>query len=320
MTSTISTTVLTGSTGFIGSAVLEELLTRGRRVVVLTRPDSDCRRLSGLKGFEQLTYVRLDDPGLSERLKEAGAFVFIHCAWRGVAGKDRGADYQITENVPLTIESVRLAVRCGCRQWIGLGSQAEYGNPNRVISEASPVAPTTLYGRAKLAAGIASLALCDAAGLNGAWLRVFSTYGPGDAGHWMIPQVARQFLRGEAPQVTLCEQQWDYLHIRDAARAIVAAADSRVEGIFNVGSGRTVSLRDVVELIRAETGATVQAAYGAVAYSPGQVMHLQADITRLQQATGWSPQISLSEGIRETVAWLKKTKEPAQASGPARSV
>ena len=122
----------------------------------------------------------------------------------------------------------------------------------------------------------------------------------------MIPHVIREFLSGRAPQVTRCEQKWDYLFVTDAARAIVSLVDGEPSGMFNLGSGEARALKYIMELIRVEVGTPVQPAYGALPYRPDQVMHLQADITKLRAATGWSPQVNLEEGIRRTVEWEKK--------------
>jgi UDP-glucose 4-epimerase len=301
-----ATVILTGATGFIGSAVLTALAQRGGRTVVLLRPESNRRRLESLHSFETEVYTRLNDPALVGQLRARQPAVLIHCAWRGVAGKERNFAYQITDNLPLTLESVKLAAASGCRQWIGLGSQAEYGNLNRVIAETAPTLPTTIYGKAKLAAGGAALALAQASGLHGAWLRVFSTYGPGDSPHWFIPYMIREFLQGRRPQLTRCEQLWDYLHVQDAARAILSVTDGCTDGVFNLGSGITVPLKHVVEIIRCELGTLTQPEFGVVPYPPDQVMHLQADITKLTTATGWRPRVSLEEGLRETVNWYLK--------------
>lgn len=219
----------------------------------------------------------------------------------GRGGRDHNQDYQITENLALTLASVELAAAAGCRQWIGLGSQAEYGNLNVRISEEMKPCPTTLYGRSKLAAGIASLALCEARGLTGAWLRVFSTYGPGDAAFWFLPYLISEFTGGRAPQLTRCEQFWDYLYVDDAACAVSAAVNHGLAGVYNLGSGIAKPLKDYVEAVREALGSSLQPNYGAIGYRPDQVMHLEADISRLTEATGWKPAVSFQEGIALTV-------------------
>jgi len=307
------TVVMTGATGFIGSAVLAELTHRRIRTLVLLRPESDRRRIPRLAAENAIVFSKLDEPDLVGKLQAQQPAIFIHCAWRGVGGGERNADFQLAENVPFALASVKLAAACGCRQWIGLGSQAEYGNANRVLAETAPALPTTQYGHAKLAAGSQALALCHTAKMAGVWLRVFSTYGPGDHPYWMIPHVIREFLQGRAPQVTRCEQQWDYLFVADAARAIVSVANGNVSGVFNLGSGLARPLKQIIEVVRAELRTPVVPAYGAIPYRPDQVMHLQADIAKLHAATGWLPQVGLEEGIRQTVDWEKKLFEAGRA-------
>lgn len=294
---------ITGATGFIGSAVLKELLFSGTRVTVLLRPDSNIARLDAMEGFETLRYSHLLDKSTIDRLRDNKPDVFIHCGWRGVGGHERNEAFQITHNVPTTIDAVELASAVGCRQWIGLGSQAEYGNLNRRISEDAPLNPTTVYGKAKLAAGVATLALCETRKIAGVWMRVFSTYGPGDAPYWFIPYVIQEFLAGRAPNLTKCEQIWDYLYVGDAARAVARIANGATAGVFNLGSGFARPLKEIIEAIRMQLAPGIAPAYGALPYRPDQVMHLEADISRLQAATAWRPTMNLADGIRTTVAF-----------------
>ena len=77
---------VTGATGFIGSAVLTELIRRNIRPVVLLRPESDLRRLPKLSEGRTIIFSKLDEPGLVEYLRAQEPAVFIHCAWRGVGG------------------------------------------------------------------------------------------------------------------------------------------------------------------------------------------------------------------------------------------
>lgn len=306
MKTSVSTAVLTGASGFIGAAVHAELLRRKIRPLVLLRSESDRTRLSQLDEKNVFIFSKLDDAGLAEKLRAHQPDVFIHCAWRGVGGAERNEEFQLKENIPFTLASAELAAATGCRQWVGLGSQAEYGNANRVLDENAPTNPTTLYGQAKLASGREAFTLCAKKSLAAAWLRVFSTYGPGDHPHWMIPFVIREFLSNRSPQVTKCEQLWDYLFVADAARAVASVSDGKTTGVFNLGSGEARSLKEILEIIRAESGSSVSPAYGAVPYRPDQVMHLQAGISKLTAATGWKPQVSLEAGLRETVAHEKK--------------
>ena len=299
---------ITGATGFIGSAVLAELLAISSNVTVLLRPETDCTRLSLFNGLKTITYSNLISHETVDALSEHQPDIFIHCGWRGVGGQQRNEAFQITENIPVALEAVELAAASGCKKWIGLGSQAEYGNQNRRLDENASLQPTTLYGKAKLAAGIAALALCEARQMQGVWLRVFSTYGPDDAPYWFLPYVIQEFLGGRAPKLTKCEQLWDYLYVTDAARAIIASAISSTNGVYNLGSGSSRPLRDYIEAIRSQLGSTLEPDYGAIHYRPDQVMLLEADITKLTSETSWLPKISLAVGIAKTIEYERNIR------------
>jgi UDP-glucose 4-epimerase len=298
--------IVTGATGFIGASVVAALVNAGKSVTALIRKESNLRRLVSMDSVDRVRYDGDDYQNVVTQLRDQRPATFIHCAWRGVGGNERNEEFQLTENVGVTLRSLDLASSIGCAQWIGLGSQAEYGNQNRPLDENAPLEPTTRYGEAKKIAGIEALSCCRSKGIAGAWLRVFSTYGPDDSPEWLIPFVIRELIAGRAPRLTLCEQMWDYLYVDDAARAIASVADGATAGVFNLGSGAARPLRDYVETARRELGTDVSPIYGAVPYRPDQVMHLEADISRLVAATSWRPQVDIREGMRATVLFERQ--------------
>ena len=226
---------MTGATGFIGSYVLKCALSQGFRVMILLRRDSDTASIKDVGGVGSLVYGHLTDPCVIGEIVKFSPEVFIHMGWKGVAGSARNEPYQVTDNVPAIISSVQCAYKSGCKSWVGIGSQAEYGSPNCKADETFPTAPTTLYGKAKLASCWASSALCQAYGLNWSWVRIFSTYGPGDKTYWLIPHLIREMAQGNSVKVTKAQQLWDYLYVEDAARGILAVAQAFGSGIFNLG-------------------------------------------------------------------------------------
>lgn len=295
--------IVTGATGFIGSHIVECALEKGYRVVVLYRKSSRFDRLEGMR--DQLDLVEMTDYTdliNNDELKALAPFAWIETAWKGAAGGDRNASYQIEYNVPRLINGVSAAAAIGCSTWIGLGSQAEYGNQNRILDEKSPNHPTTLYGKAKLSACWAGLGMADALGLRGVWLRIFSTYGPRDNEHWFIPYLIDKFHKGESPELTACEQQWDFLYVKDAASAVLACVEqARAKGVYNLGSGQPRRLKDMVRLVSTLCEGSVEPRFGAKRYRRDQVMHLEADIRRLCSDTQWQPTFKLEDGLRETI-------------------
>jgi nucleoside-diphosphate-sugar epimerase len=118
-----------------------------------------------------------------------------------------------------------------------------------------------------------------------------------------------EILAGRRPKTTLGTQTWDWLHVEDVARAIIAVATTQTaEGVFNLGSGKAVRVRNVIERIRDLVAPQMQLVFGEIPFRPDQVMHMQADNSRLRRATGWAPRISIEEGLEGTIAWYRARK------------
>jgi nucleoside-diphosphate-sugar epimerase len=295
--------LLTGATGFLGSRVLRRLLDLGEEVAVILRSRSNPWRIRDSLGQVRTVIVDPVRPAVwPSVLDEVRPEVVIHLAWHGVAAAQRNDPTQIDLNLIPTLELGRATGAAGCRAFIGIGSQAEYGPRQEIAREDDPTLPSTLYGATKLAAGILLRQTFAGTDTRFAWVRVFSTYGPGDASEWFIPQLIRAMLGHQAFEMTLGEQLWDYLFVDDAAAALIALAQSRTaQGVFNLGSGKVVRIREVAEKVRTLAQSRGELKLGAVPYRPDQVMHLQADVSRLKSLTGWSPKVPLDLGLKLTV-------------------
>jgi nucleoside-diphosphate-sugar epimerase len=308
--------LLTGATGFLGSAVLRRLLADGpHTIAILIRAGSDPWRIAEM--LSRVTQIEGALDNLSRAMPAIVQFApeaVVHLAWAGVHNSARN-DLEQANNLQNSVELLRLSHRAGARHWVALGSQAEYGPHSGPIREDSATRPTTLYGVTKLCCCLLTEKLCAALGMRFVWLRLFSSYGPGDHSDWMIPYLIRRLLQGERPSLTAGAQQWDYLYLTDAAEAVCRAVLSpRATGIYNLGSGETRPLRAIVERIRDLIDPRLPLGFGEIPYRPDQVMHLQADIARLQEDLGWSPCVALEEGLRRTVEWYRSA-EPALYQG-----
>lgn len=300
---------ITGASGFVGAETLRLALEHGHDVVAPVRPGSLAPRLTPFAGrFARLDIDLRNGPEVSAAMREHRPDVVIHLAWAGVANSARFELSQIANNVEAACNLTQAAVDAGAEAFIGLGSQGEYG-PNSTMGEDSLPEPTSLYGAAKVAVLYLTRQLAAQGRMRHAWLRLFSTYGPGDNACWLIPTVINEMLAGRRPRTTCGTQFWDWLYIEDAARAILAVATTQTAfGTFNLGSGEPSRVRDVIQKIRDLAAPGMGLVFGEIPFRPDQVMHMQADNSRLLAATTWTPRIKIDQGLKDTVAWHRERR------------
>lgn len=296
--------IITGTTGAVGISLIQELISRQIAVTAVCRPNSV--RLEMLPAHPLVNIVRCDVSALG-RLAEQLPHdydAFYHFAWDGTYGASRQDMRRQALNTLYTLDAVHLAASLGCSVFIGAGSQSEFGHVEGILHPDMPCRPDNGYGIAKLAAGRMSRIECQKLGLRHIWCRIVSLYGPYDGAHTMVRSTIRKLLAGERPQCTKGDQVWDYIYSKDAARAFRLAAERGRDGaVYCFGSGRTRLLREYIYAIRDAVDPALDIGIGEIDYYPNQVMHLEADISNLTADTGFVPQYSFEEGIRETVQW-----------------
>ena len=303
----IQSVVVTGPTGAIGTALCGLLADNGIRVYAVVRPDS--RRAEHLRGNPGVTLAECDAAQLC-RLPELipSADAFFHLAWAKTTGQGRNDMGAQIRNIQYTIDAVHAAHALGCKVFVGAGSQAEYGRVNHALTRDTPCFPENGYGMAKLCAGQMSRVECEKLGIDHIWPRILSVYGPFDGETAMIPQVIRKLLSGEKPALTAGEQIWDYLYAGDAAEALYRLALMGKAGrIYPLGSGRARPLREYLDILRDSIDPSLPLGFGEIAYSPKQVMYLEADIGPLREDIGFEAQTDFAVGIRTTIDFVQGT-------------
>lgn len=290
--------LLTGATGMIGSAIVREAINQNYEITCLVRKAS-----SRIKNIPDSPKVKIVDCNITEYstiVLDNKYDVFIHLAWdkTTVGGRD-DVDCQL-KNIQYTLDTVRLAKKCGCSVFIGAGSQAEYGVQSVPLTQSLPCNPESGYGIAKYTAGKFSSLLCQQLGIRFNWLRILSVYGKNDGENTLISYVIRELKNGRNPELTKCEQTWDYLNCDDAARAFLAVAEKGVDGkTYPLGSGHGRKLSEYLEDLRSAINPSVLLGFGKKEYYPHQPMYLVADVSELEKDTGWKAEEEFKKIIRE---------------------
>ena len=293
--------LITGATGMIGTAIVREAIRQNCKVTCIVHKGS--KRITNIPQDSLVSIVECNIDDYSN-LKFDGKYdAFIHLAWdkTSVAGRD-DVDTQL-KNIQYTLDAVRLAHRCGCSVFIGAGSQAEYGVQTVPLTGDLSVNPESGYGIAKLTAGKLSSMLCKQLGIRFNWLRILSIYGKNDGENALISYVIRELAAGRSPELTKCEQLWDYLNCEDVAKAFFAVLEKGKDGkVYPLGSGQCRKLSAYIEDIRDVINPSIALGFGKKDYYPHQPMYLVADISELTKDTGWKPEIKFKDGIKSIIA------------------
>ncbi len=298
--------VITGPTGAVGTALIQYLIDKNIEVLALVRPQSE--RIDQIPKHPLVRIVACELSKLSElSIPDFQYSTFYHLGWEGTFGDCRNDMYLQNKNVKYTLDAVQLAKRMESTTFIFVGSQAEYGRVEEKLSPSTPTFPENGYGMAKLCAGFMSRRLCEMMQMKHCWVRILSIYGPNDGPNTLINSSIRKLAAGEETIYTPCEQQWDYLYSKDAAKALYLIAEKgRAGSVYNLGSGIAFPLKYYLETMRNIINPTMALGIGKLPYNDKQVMYLCADIQNLQQDTGFTADYSFDEGIKETILWYKQ--------------
>ena len=298
--------IITGATGAIGTALIEELIAHHVEVLVLAREGSARNDNIPKSPLVRIRYCALDALGTLENDTDTPYDVFYHFAWEGTTGAARNDMALQNRNVAYALDAVDAASRMGCHTFVGAGSQAEYGRVEGKLTADTPTHPEMGYGIGKLCAGLMTRERAHQLGMKHVWVRVLSIYGPRDGAQSMVMSTVNNLRAGVSPKFTKGEQLWDYLYSADAAAAFRLVGECGTDGkTYVLGGGKARPLADYIRDIRDVVAPEASLTFGEIPYGEKQVMHLEADISELTADTGWTPKYSFREGMETLIKTLK---------------
>lgn len=305
--------LVTGVAGFIGSSIARALVARGDKVRGVDNFSTGKRQnLAGLESME-LIEGDLNDTGLAERACREIEIIFHEAALPSVPRSIEDPVGSNQANVDATVKLLDVARRSGVRRVIYAGSSSAYGNsPSLPKNEDMLPAPLSPYAVSKLAGEQYMAAFYRVYGLETVTLRYFNVFGPHQDPTSQYSGVLAIFiskmLRNQTPSIYGDgEQSRDFTYIDNvvSGNLLASSADaSKVAGqVFNLATGRCVTLNKTVELLRELTGYT-----GDVSHLPersGDVKHSLANIANAESHFGYSPLVFFPESLKQTVDWYR---------------
>jgi UDP-glucose 4-epimerase len=294
--------LVTGGSGFIGRWTLEPLAQYGFAVHIAARRISTC-------GIGQFHSVNLLDANESEQLiASVRPTHILHCAW----DVTHGSFWNAPENldwVAATLKLARAFANRGGRRFVGLGSCAEYDwsddgvKPRR---EDDLLRPTSLYGQAKASTGSVLQAFFANQKMSFAWARMFHLFGPREAPGRLVASVARALIAGERATCGAGHVVRDYMPVEQAGAALAMLVESDVQGPVNVATGRGTTVQTIAHLLGEISGRRELVALDALPNAGDAPSVMAADVTRLREEVGFSPDIDLKTALSATLQYWQK--------------
>jgi nucleoside-diphosphate-sugar epimerase len=291
--------LITGAGGFLGRHCLLLLATGADEVHAVVRPGSPPPA-----GASHVHHADLLDPSSAGVLAaKVQASHLLHLAWVATPGEYWTSPENRTW-VDASVRLVRAFVTHGGRRAVLAGTCAEYDwTAGRCRENLTPLRPAGLYGECKNALREQVESFAGAAGLSAVWARLFFLYGPFEHPRRLAPSVIGALLQGHPATCAPGNLRRDFLHAADAAGALVALLRSGVCGNVNIGSGKAVPVRTVVQRLAKLCGRPDLVRLTTPDASAAPLV--EADVSRLRSEVGFTPRFRLAEGLTQTVAWWR---------------
>jgi nucleoside-diphosphate-sugar epimerase len=295
--------LVTGATGFIGPHLVRRLLAAGAQVTCLILSEAEQGELPARVTCH---VADLRDAGAVRAVVQAvRPAIVLHLAAVGVTefGIDPIAAVQV--NVEGTLNLLTGLKGSGYRRFVFAGTSHEYGANPSPFREDQPPAPTNVYAASKSAAWLFCQMYHRAQNWPVVCVRPFGAYGPGQRPPAFLPTLIQSALHGQAFPMTGGEQVRDLIYVQDVVEGMIRAATvPGIEGqIFNLCSGKGVSLAELARRVLALMDDPGHLELGALPYRPGVMWRMVGDNSQAGQALDWRPVTSLDEGLRRTIAW-----------------
>ena len=302
--------LVTGAGGFVGANLTASLARAGHDVVAWIRPGSPTWRLDHLGDSVELVPVDLLDPEAIEAgVGSARPDWIFHLAAHGAYSWQRDAEVIMQTNLVATVRLLAACQRHGFAAFVNAGSSSEYGFQDHAPREDELPEPNSDYAVMKAAATLHCRFVDQRDDVHVVTLRLYSVYGPWEEPGRLMPTLVARGLEGRLPPLVSPDTPRDFISVRDTERAFLLAAqrvDVERGSVFNIGSGRQTTLREVVEVARAEMEVGQEPDWGTEPQRSWDAAVWVSDPGRAREQLGWSAEDDLPTGFARLADWLRE--------------
>lgn len=312
------TILITGADGFIGSHLIEALVKQGAKVKALSYYNSFnywgwLENIDCLDEIEVLT-GDVRDPHFCKKITNDTEIIFHLAALIAIPYSYVSPSSYVDTNIKGTLNICQAALENGCERVIHTSTSEVYGTAQYVpIDEKHPLQPQSPYSASKIGADAIAMSFYNVFDLPLIIARPFNTYGPRQSARAVIPTIITQIAGGKN-EIKLGDvaPTRDFTYVLDTCQGLIALAENEnaIGETVNIGSNHEISIKDTLSLIKTLMNSDVKFITEEQRIRPkrSEVFRLWCDNTKLKTLTGFEPQYSLEQGLKETIEWFADPK------------
>lgn len=300
---------VTGATGFIGKALIEQLLKENKKIYALVLP-AEQEKLPQNKNLIHVVGNLMEEEVLLEELADCSFDTIYHLAWAGVSTTVKNDMELQLKNISMAFHVMKIAHEHQCKRVICTGSISEYAYEQEEVNGQQLPTPCDVYSATKASVHIYCEYLARLYGVGFNWILIPSIYGPGRLDNNLITYCIRSLLRGEKPSFTKLEQMWDYIYIDDLIQALILVGEHGKENtVYPVGTGEARRMSEYVTIIKNSINPNAELGIGEIPYKTDRIDNAIVDISKIKQDVGYVPRYTFEEGIQKTIDFMRETEK-----------
>ncbi len=301
----MKTAIISGANGFVGSALVKELLRYDYRIYALDR-EGCCGNLPNDARVSFVPCELAEMMQLKEKLPTGDYDIFYHFAWVGSAGPARADTALQLQNAQWTVDSLRVAKELGCKRFVCAGSIMEHETMAAAYTQGNKPGMGYIYGGGKLIAHVMCMSVAAQIGIDLIWPEITNAYGVGERSPRMVNTTIQKCIRGEAPQFTAGTQNYDFVYIDDVARAFrLIGENGKPFHEYLIGSSTARPLKEFLLEMKQAIAPDLDFVFGDIPFTGIDLPLSKFDCSQTEKDTGFRAEISFAEGCRRTMEWWK---------------